>query len=89
MYNNFSALQSFVINRYCRPEGNIFEVEAKEYEDMHLKRGDIVTFAYENYSRHSIPVRPKIMRKRTDLSWEEVVKSSAHTLPQNLNGTIP
>jgi hypothetical protein len=47
------------------------------------KKGDIVTFAYETYSRSSVPVHPKVFRIRTDLNWEAVVKNFLHDIPKN------
>jgi hypothetical protein len=49
-----------------------------------------VTFSYDNYSNRSIPVKPRIFRIRTDVSWEEVVENYKRELasPSLLNGTI-
>lgn len=38
------------------------------------KRGDIVSFSYDNFSQRSLPVNPKILRIRTDVTWENVVQ---------------
>ena len=40
------------------------------------KIGDVVTFAYEKNSRRDIPVRPKIIRIRTDISWEDILRNT-------------
>lgn len=37
------------------------------------KRGDIVTFSYDNYSRLSLPVHPILQRVRSDLSWDHIL----------------
>lgn len=42
-----------------------------------LEKGDVVTFAYDDYSRRSLPVNPKVYRIRDDLSWEEVLENYA------------
>lgn len=39
--------------------------------------GDIVTFSYDNYSRKEVPVNPKIIRIRSDMSWQDVIKNDA------------
>jgi hypothetical protein len=40
-----------------------------------VKKGDVVTFSYDNYSRHAVPVNAKINRIRCDVSWEEIVEN--------------
>lgn len=55
------------------------------------KAGDIVTFSYENYTRRAVPVNPKLVRTRFDLSWKQVVAEyfridSART--KDLNGIV-
>ena len=42
-----------------------------------LIKGDIVTFSYEIHARKDLPVNPEIYRIRTDVSWEDVLHSSA------------
>lgn len=41
-----------------------------------LGPGDVVTFSYEMHARNNGPVNTTIIRKREDLSWEEVVSNS-------------
>eukprot|EP00026_Physarum_polycephalum_P003969 Phypoly_transcript_03986.p1 GENE.Phypoly_transcript_03986~~Phypoly_transcript_03986.p1 ORF type:complete len:741 (+),score=114.71 Phypoly_transcript_03986:43-2265(+) len=53
------------------PNGTEFTVECKE--EQHLKRGDVVTFAYDQFSTHAIPSNPEILRVREDVSWEDVL----------------
>jgi len=49
-------------------------VPAKNFNyGLKPKIGNVVTFTYENFSRRSIPVSPKIDRIRTDVSWEQVI----------------
>ena len=38
-----------------------------------LTKGDVVSFSYQSFSRKAVPVDPKIVRIRTDLSWKDVV----------------
>ena len=51
------------------------------------KRGDIVTFTYQNVTQRSIPSSPKIIRIRTDVTWEQVLRNAGLPQPQKLNGT--
>ena len=37
------------------------------------KKGDIVSLAYDAYSRRGVPMSPKVTQIRTDLIWEEVL----------------
>lgn len=72
----------------CRPEGTIFTVRRDNFKyGIFPKRGDVISFLYDNYSKKSIPVSPRIYRIRTDLSWEEVIdrylKTPAHARPLN------
>jgi signal peptidase I len=46
------------------------------------KRGDIVTFTYETYSRRDVPVNPKLLRVRKDVSWESIVVDHIRSTPQ-------
>eukprot|EP00026_Physarum_polycephalum_P001173 Phypoly_transcript_01174.p1 GENE.Phypoly_transcript_01174~~Phypoly_transcript_01174.p1 ORF type:complete len:997 (+),score=112.19 Phypoly_transcript_01174:34-3024(+) len=61
------------------PDGITFTLPS----DIPLKRGDIVTFTYENYSRFAIPIKPKVTRVRKDLAWEEVVAAHEQQLAQH------
>lgn len=61
---------------YYRPNGTTFIVPG---EDVHITRprvGDVISFTYESHARRSAPVGPKIIRRRTDLTWQDVVHSS-------------
>eukprot|EP00026_Physarum_polycephalum_P001074 Phypoly_transcript_01075.p1 GENE.Phypoly_transcript_01075~~Phypoly_transcript_01075.p1 ORF type:complete len:1059 (+),score=134.10 Phypoly_transcript_01075:98-3274(+) len=66
------ATSSYVLQM---PDGNNFslKVDEKPYHPQEYKKGDVVTFSYENFSRNSIPVNPKILRVRKDLSWKGVL----------------
>ena len=61
------------------PDGVVFTLPSP----IPLKRGDIVTFTYDNYSRYAIPIRPKVSRVRKDLAWEEVVAAHEQQLAQH------
>ena len=50
--------------------------------DVDPKKGDVVTFSFETYSRSTVPVRPKIFRIRTDVNWEDVVRSYIKDSPK-------
>eukprot|EP00026_Physarum_polycephalum_P000635 Phypoly_transcript_00636.p1 GENE.Phypoly_transcript_00636~~Phypoly_transcript_00636.p1 ORF type:complete len:901 (-),score=99.66 Phypoly_transcript_00636:59-2761(-) len=72
--------------KYCTiqlPEGARFKVETKE--TIPLQEGEIVSFSYQNYSRHAIPVDPKIYRIRSDVSWEDVVRNFSRENQSSLN----
>lgn len=53
---------------------------------MPVKKGDIVTLAYESYTRSLTPVNPTIIRIRTDVSWKDI--SSGSSAQAQLNGTV-
>ena len=52
------------------------------------KKGEVVTFSYENYSRRELPVNPKLLRVRKDVSWEEILADHTLSTPhsQSLSG---
>jgi len=55
--------------------------------ELSLKKGDVVTFSYENSSRREIPLGPRIVRVRGDLTWEDVVRAEvAHGSISQLSG---
>lgn len=69
-----------------RPNGIIFEISSSDIlESSSLSKGDVVTFAYDNYSRAEEPVNPKILRVRKDLTWEQVLEESEREI--NSQGT--
>lgn len=54
-------------------EGIPFEVNISKIECAVLpKKGDVVTFSYDNYTSLGVPVNPKIVQIRTDVSWEQL-----------------
>jgi hypothetical protein len=56
-----------------------------------LAIGDVVTFSSENQAERHVPLHPKIIKLRADVSWKEIVSqffkdapsgtSSLYTLP--------
>ena len=49
--------------------------------------GEIVSFSFESHARRDVPVRPKIYRIRTDVSWEDISWNLAHE-SRSLNGMM-
>jgi hypothetical protein len=76
-----------LLNHYYRPNGTIFPVSLDSVNIPTPMKGDVVTFSYEIQSRREMPSNPSIVRKRTDISWEDVLDSSL-TEKKFLNGTI-
>lgn len=52
------------------------------FQDIHLeekegiRKGDIVSYVSESYSRHNAPIRPEVYRLRFDREWSELVFES-------------
>lgn len=57
--------------------------------DPKPKKGDVVTFWFESFSRNAVPVKPTIYRIRTDIAWKDVMHNHAKDISQSqmLNGT--
>lgn len=70
-----------------RADGTSFIVKVAEggYHPQEYQKGDVVTFAYDSFSRNSVPVSPRILRARKDLSWKEVLLLQSK--PTQLGGT--
>eukprot|EP00026_Physarum_polycephalum_P003261 Phypoly_transcript_03271.p1 GENE.Phypoly_transcript_03271~~Phypoly_transcript_03271.p1 ORF type:complete len:688 (+),score=73.27 Phypoly_transcript_03271:396-2459(+) len=68
------------------PNGVTFRAPIPEPEDQirakPIKKGDIVTFLYESYSRNSIPLKPTVSRVRRDTSWTHVVRDFHASVPK-------
>eukprot|EP00026_Physarum_polycephalum_P001627 Phypoly_transcript_01629.p1 GENE.Phypoly_transcript_01629~~Phypoly_transcript_01629.p1 ORF type:complete len:1030 (-),score=139.53 Phypoly_transcript_01629:75-3164(-) len=46
--------------------------------------GDVVTFCFESFKRRSEPENPRIIRIRTDVSWQDLVRDSpGKSVPQH------
>lgn len=52
----------------CRPNGRVFSVSDTAID---VKCGDVVTVAYDDFSKSGIPTNPKILRVRSDISWKD------------------
>jgi hypothetical protein len=72
-----------------RPDPSVPTFRAVKEIQQPLKRGDIVSITFENYSRNALPVNPKIYRVRLDLDWNEVNRSYSENISQSqkFNGT--
>eukprot|EP00026_Physarum_polycephalum_P003234 Phypoly_transcript_03244.p1 GENE.Phypoly_transcript_03244~~Phypoly_transcript_03244.p1 ORF type:complete len:742 (+),score=88.29 Phypoly_transcript_03244:221-2446(+) len=57
------------------PNGNIFAVPYCDTQVANLKIGDVVTFAHDTSARREVPLNPKIVRLRHDLSWQDVLNN--------------
>jgi hypothetical protein len=75
---------------FLRPEGESFKVKLESVllsPPTPLQIGDVVTFSYDNYTRYSLPVDPKIYRVRPDLDWKDVLRNfHEQSQSQTLNG---
>lgn len=60
---------------FHRPYGPSFSVDFEIDNEDAPKRGDVVTFTYDNFV--SVPINPRILRVREDMSWAEVLLNSA------------
>lgn len=60
-----------------RPTGVTFGVPHESVIVEKISKGDIVSFSFEGHAKRDIPVNPKIYRIRYDLSWKDVLSSSA------------
>lgn len=59
-------------------DGVTFEVPAESISLKRWpKRGEIVSFSYDNYSRFSIPIHAKVYRIRKDVSWQDVLNNAS------------
>eukprot|EP00026_Physarum_polycephalum_P001339 Phypoly_transcript_01340.p1 GENE.Phypoly_transcript_01340~~Phypoly_transcript_01340.p1 ORF type:complete len:1070 (+),score=142.73 Phypoly_transcript_01340:227-3436(+) len=68
------------------PDGNVFTVPSlKSHSAIKLKRGDVVTFVYTTFSRNSLPTHSRILRIRSDISWEDVLRDYEEQTAQELS----
>ena len=65
------------------PGGEQFEMTS---DGPHYKVGDVVTVEYESHARREVPVGPRIVRIRTDVSWEDVLRDHASDLTNYKTG---
>lgn len=67
----------------CRPDGQTFkaynqlqqrgEKDKEREKEEKIRRGEVVTFTYDTYSRRALPMNVVVLRSRFDLSWEDVL----------------
>lgn len=73
-----------MINNQNRPSGLAFSVPASNVQlTSRPKRGDIVSFSYESYSRYAVPLHVTVFRIRQDLSWGDVIRNYLADLPKD------
>lgn len=53
--------------------------------ELRLKPGDVVTFEYDDTLRLELPVNPKIIRVRKDVSWESLLNDYNNEVTLNGN----
>ena len=60
-----------------RPDGASFttEVPNEFHEEVSPRKGDIVSFSYQNFSKNELPADPHVYRIREDLNWKDVVQN--------------
>lgn len=65
------------------------EFKIPNKENHGTQSGDIVTFTFQNFSRTSLPVDPKVVRVRSDVAWDDVTYSyileRSHTIQNGLS----
>eukprot|EP00026_Physarum_polycephalum_P001768 Phypoly_transcript_01770.p1 GENE.Phypoly_transcript_01770~~Phypoly_transcript_01770.p1 ORF type:complete len:893 (+),score=154.72 Phypoly_transcript_01770:58-2736(+) len=66
------------------PDGVTFVAPAG---DLSPKEGEVVTFSYESSARREIPLGPRILRVRGDLTWEDVVRMDSAQGASQLSGS--
>lgn len=78
-------LSSSFLTVYNRVDGTRMTVATENIKlGTSPKRGDIVSFSYDNFSKSSIPVNPQIYRIRTDITWEDIINNDSNN--SQLNG---
>eukprot|EP00026_Physarum_polycephalum_P001147 Phypoly_transcript_01148.p1 GENE.Phypoly_transcript_01148~~Phypoly_transcript_01148.p1 ORF type:complete len:746 (+),score=87.76 Phypoly_transcript_01148:82-2319(+) len=59
------------------PDGMTFPVPIEKNQFPHMeipKKGDVVTITYDHYSRRERPSNPRVLRKRSDVTWQNVLR---------------
>lgn len=62
---------------FFRPDWTLVKASISDNADTVPKKGDIVTFEYNSFSRYALPVAPNITRIRKDIDWQHVVREYA------------
>lgn len=83
LHNNFVNQQSYTIMALikCRVNGVLFctaAVDSKLLQE--LSQGDVISFTYTHLSALGAPVRPVIIKRRSDLLWENVILRKANQI---------
>lgn len=80
-----------MLTHFDSPDKTRFAVDVENCKVKQLKDGDVVTVAYEDYTRKSIPLNPTIYRIRKDLSWQQVVaeNNKSRSYEEAMNRIIP
>eukprot|EP00026_Physarum_polycephalum_P001919 Phypoly_transcript_01922.p1 GENE.Phypoly_transcript_01922~~Phypoly_transcript_01922.p1 ORF type:complete len:959 (+),score=104.66 Phypoly_transcript_01922:166-3042(+) len=66
------------------PDGSEFQAPYQHSSHESLpKKGDVVTFTFENFSNRSLPINPEISRVREDLTWRDVLRLHANSTSAN------
>jgi hypothetical protein len=67
------------------------ETEGNETEEQKYELGEIVTFTFSHFDKYGLPVRPKLQRRRADVTWQEVVENFRLGRPvrKSLSGIPP
>jgi len=71
-------------------EGGSEREDSARLSLQQYRLGEIVTFTFSHFDKYGLPVRPKLQRKRTDVTWPEVVENFRLGLPvkKSLPGTL-
>jgi hypothetical protein len=84
----FTFTSFLILFPFYSPDGTYFDVTTDDVlYDTNPKKGDVVTFSFESFSRSPIPVRPKIFRIRTDVLWEDIVRTDIKDSSKARSGT--
>ena len=51
------------------------EREVLQHATHQYRVGEIVTFTFSHFDKFGLPVRPRLQRKRTDVTWQDVVEN--------------
>ena len=57
-------------------------MKVEEEKEIEMKRGDVVTFSFESYSRRALPTEARIVRVRRDVTWQKVIEDYSLQIPQ-------
>ena len=63
-----------------RFDGTIFTVAKEDCKiEQSLKKGDVVSYTYEGFSRFGVPIAPKIFRLQTDMNWKDIISKRRYS----------